>query len=103
VPGSARGDARRQSDAQRAGGETGRPVGDVLGDLVRGLADAVIVADVDGEIVFWNEAATRLFGWTSREAIGETLDLIIPERLRARHWAGYALDCVHGDVAAPPW
>lgn len=60
-----------------------------LGRLVRDLADGVIIADVEGAIVFWNTAATRLFGWASDEAIGQTLDLIIPERQRARHWDGY--------------
>jgi PAS domain S-box-containing protein len=60
-----------------------------LASLVRGLADAVVIADVEGTITFWNAAATRLFGWTWDEALGRSLDLIIPERLRARHWAGY--------------
>jgi PAS domain S-box-containing protein len=61
----------------------------VLADLVRGMADAVVIADPDGTITFWNDAATRLFGWPAAEAIGESLDLIIPERLRDRHWTGY--------------
>ena len=61
----------------------------VLADLVRGMADAVVIADADGTITFWNDAATRLFGWPAAEAIGESLDLIIPERLRDRHWTGY--------------
>jgi PAS domain S-box-containing protein len=60
-----------------------------LAELVRGLADAVIIADAEGTIVFWNDAAERLFGWPAAEAMGQTLDLIIPERLRERHWAGY--------------
>ena len=60
-----------------------------LAQLVRNLADAVIVADETGTITFWNEAATRIFGWPSAEAVGGSLDLIIPERLRDRHWAGY--------------
>lgn len=60
-----------------------------LAALVHELADAVIVADPEGAIVFWNAAATRLFGWPPEEALGQTLDLIIPERLRDRHWAGY--------------
>jgi PAS domain S-box-containing protein len=60
-----------------------------LAQLVRRLADAVVVADPEGTIVFWNEAATRLFGWSEAEAVGQLLDLIIPERLRARHWDGY--------------
>jgi PAS domain S-box-containing protein len=57
--------------------------------LVRYLADAVVIADPDGVIVFWNDAATSLFGWSAADATGRSLDLIIPERLRDRHWAGY--------------
>jgi PAS domain S-box-containing protein len=65
-------------------------VGDeTLGQLVRGLADAVLVADTNGTIVFWNGAAERLFGWSAPEAVGQRLDLIIPERLRPRHWDGW--------------
>ena len=52
-------------------------------------ADAIIAAGSDGKIVFWNPAATRIFGFTPEEALGESLDLIIPERFRARHWDGY--------------
>jgi PAS domain S-box-containing protein len=61
----------------------------VLAQLVRNLGDAVVIADADGTIAFWNDAATRLFGWSASEAVGRPLDLIIPERLRARHWDGY--------------
>jgi PAS domain S-box-containing protein len=57
--------------------------------LVDGLADAVLVADRSGTISYWNRAAERLFGWSAAEAVGATLDLIIPERLRARHAEGY--------------
>ena len=57
--------------------------------LVSDFADAVVIADPDGLIVFWNAAATSLFGWSATEAVGSSLDLIIPERLRARHGAGY--------------
>ncbi len=62
----------------------------MLAGLVDDLADAVVVADTEGCILHWNRAATRLFGFTADEALGATLDLIIPERLRTRHWAGYA-------------
>jgi PAS domain S-box-containing protein len=61
----------------------------VLAQLVRVLADAVVIADPQGIIVLWNDAAANLFGWTAAEVTGKTLDLIIPDRLRARHWAGY--------------
>jgi PAS domain S-box-containing protein len=57
--------------------------------LVEALADAVIVADPSGAIRFWNPAAERLFGFTESEALGRSLDLIVPERFRERHWAGY--------------
>lgn len=57
--------------------------------FVQAAADAIIAAGADGKIIFWNPAATRLFGFTAEEALGQSLDLIIPERLRARHWEGY--------------
>ena len=62
---------------------------DFAARLVREGPDAVIYADAGGRIRFWNAAATRLFGYDESEARGESLDLIIPERLRARHWQGY--------------
>jgi PAS domain S-box-containing protein len=61
----------------------------VLAELVHRLADAVVVADASGTIVYWNGAAERVFGWSAGEAVGQKLDLIIPERQRARHWEGY--------------
>ena len=61
----------------------------VLAEVVRRLADAVLIADADGQIVFWNAGAERLFGWSDAEAVGQRLDLIIPERLRDRHWEGW--------------
>ncbi|MCC6238565.1 MAG: PAS domain S-box protein [Dehalococcoidia bacterium] len=51
--------------------------------------DPVIFADLEGIIRVWNAAATRLFGHTRDEAVGQTLDLIIPERFREQHWTGY--------------
>ena len=51
--------------------------------------EAIIAADRDGVIGFCNAAAERIFGFTEEHALGQTLDLIIPERLRARHWAGW--------------
>lgn len=50
---------------------------------------AVIVADPEGVIRFWNAAATEVFGFTQSEALDRTLDLIVPVPQRARHWAGY--------------
>lgn len=51
--------------------------------------EAIIVADSAGIIRFWNTSAADVFGYSEAEAVGRTLDLIIPEAQRARHWAGY--------------
>ena len=58
--------------------------------LVDCIGDAVIVADAHEKIVLWNAAATRIFGYTEEEALGNTLDLIVPERQRQRHNEGYS-------------
>ncbi|MBS7540118.1 PAS domain-containing protein [Ancylobacter lacus] len=60
-----------------------------LSQLVASLGDAVVVSDLKGDIVLWNPAAERIFGFTEAEALGQSLDLIIPERQRPRHWQGY--------------
>jgi PAS domain S-box-containing protein len=57
--------------------------------LVEVIGDAVIVADPSGAITFWNPAAERIFGFTENEALGQSLDLIIPEQQRKNHWQGY--------------
>jgi PAS domain S-box-containing protein len=57
--------------------------------LLSTRSDAIVAADRDGVICFWNPGAERIFGHTPDEAIGRSLDLIIPERLRERHWHGY--------------
>jgi PAS domain S-box-containing protein len=57
--------------------------------LVDAAGDAIVVADPDGIIRLWNAAAERIFGFPAAEALGRSLDLIIPERFRARHWDGY--------------
>ena len=51
--------------------------------------DAVVFADREGTIRFWNRSAERVFGFAAAEALGQSLDLIVPERQRARHWEGY--------------
>jgi PAS domain S-box-containing protein len=51
--------------------------------------DAILFADEKGIIRLWNRGAEMVFGFTAAEAIGQSLDLIIPERLRAVHWDGY--------------
>ncbi len=57
--------------------------------LVAGMPDAIVHADADGTIRHWNHGAERIFGFTAAEALGRSLDIIIPEGLRARHWDGY--------------
>jgi PAS domain S-box-containing protein len=60
-----------------------------LDALISAAGDAIILADPEGMIRLWNPAAERIFGFTPDEALGSSLDLIIPERFRPRHWAGY--------------
>jgi len=60
-----------------------------LEKLVESAGDAIVAADSEGKIILWNAAAERIFGHSKSEALGQTLDLIIPERLRERHWTGY--------------
>jgi nitric oxide dioxygenase len=57
--------------------------------LVDTEADAVVASDAGGMIVLWNPGAERIFGFTAEEAVGRSLDIMIPEQLRARHWEGY--------------
>lgn len=57
--------------------------------IVEGSPDAVILGDAEGVIRLWNAGARAIFGFTAEEAVGRSMDLIIPERLRGRHWEGY--------------
>ncbi|MBA2723124.1 MAG: PAS domain S-box protein [Methylibium sp.] len=57
--------------------------------LVEQLPDAVILTDRDGVVRVWNQGAERVFGFAAHEAIGKSLDFIVPERLRAAHWEGF--------------
>ena len=61
----------------------------LLQQLLDNAPDAILVADKEGMIRFWNRGAEALFGQTAAEAVGQSLDLIIPENLRGRHWEGY--------------
>lgn len=60
-----------------------------LQQLVAGAGDGIMVCDGTGAITLWNPAAERIFGFTEAEALGQSLDLIIPQRQRQRHWDGY--------------
>lgn len=64
-------------------------VAGLLTRLARECADAIVYADREGRIRYWNGGATRIFGFGETEALGMSLDLIIRERLRTRHWQGY--------------
>ena len=61
----------------------------LLVQLVNNAPDAILISDLQGVIRFWNSGAEQLFGHTAAEAVGQSLDLIIPENLRNRHWEGY--------------
>jgi PAS domain S-box-containing protein len=71
------------------------PVGSEIGEgdigqaLLDSAADAVIASDLEGDIIYWNPGATRIFGFEAAEALGRPLDIIIPEPFRQRHWDGY--------------
>lgn len=57
--------------------------------LVQTASDAIVATDRAGTIRFWNPGAERIFGFSASEAVGQSLDIIIPENLRARHWQGW--------------
>ncbi len=57
--------------------------------LLTSPAEAIVASDREGAIVFWNAGAERVFGYAAAEALGQSLDLIIPEPQRERHWTGY--------------
>ena len=79
---------------------------DLAEALVQSAADAIIFADREGRIRLWNPGAEALFGYAADEVTGQGLDIIIPERLRPAHWAGYdralaAGHTLHGRRALP--
>jgi PAS domain S-box-containing protein len=81
-----------------------------LGDaLLNSASDAIVATDRDGLVVFWNPGAERIFGFTADEAAGQSLDLIIPQNLQARHWEGFRRTMEtgisrygHGDLLSVP-
>lgn len=66
--------------------------------IVETAGDAMIFADRDGMIRLWNRAAERIFGYTKSEAVGQSLDLIIPEPQRRPHWNGYGKAILEGET-----
>ena len=71
---------------------------ELLRSLLDGLPEALVVADVQGVIRYWNDAALRLFGHSREEAIGAGLDLIVPERFKATNDAGFARAVATGQL-----
>jgi PAS domain S-box-containing protein len=74
--------------------ETGSSVAGVTEEwlataVVSESPEAIVVTDPAGIIRLWNDGAARMFGYSTEEAIGQSLDVIIPEKLRERHWKGY--------------
>jgi PAS domain S-box-containing protein len=66
--------------------------------IVDNTPDAVIFADSDGIIRLWNSGAEAIFGYSAQEALGQSLDIIIPENLRGRHWEGYNKTMATGET-----
>jgi PAS domain S-box-containing protein len=66
--------------------------------VVRQAPDAIIFADLEGAIRIWNHAAEAMFGYPAAEVLGKSLDVIIPERLRAAHWKGFDNALVSGNT-----
>ena len=62
------------------------------------VADAVICINHSGAIIRWNPACTALFGFSAEEALGQSVDLIIPEHLRAAHWSGFDAAMASGNL-----
>jgi PAS domain S-box-containing protein len=62
---------------------------DLVTQTITEAPDAILISDRKGIIRFWNNGAEQMFGHTAAEALGQSLDLIIPENLRGRHWEGY--------------
>lgn len=62
---------------------------ELLAALIEQAPDAIIHCDLHGEILIWNAAAAEMFGHSAEQALGHSLDMIIPERFRAAHWAGF--------------
>ena len=70
----------------------------LLNQTVTNAPDAILISDLEGIILYWNSGAEQMFGHTAAEAVGQSLDLIIPENLRARHWEGYRRVMASGET-----
>ncbi len=66
--------------------------------IVENAPDAMVFADREGKIRLWNAGAEAMFGYSAQEALGQSLDIIIPENLRGRHWEGYNRTMATGET-----
>ena len=66
--------------------------------LLQAIPEGVILCDLQGVIRVWNHGAEKVFGWTADEALGQNLDMIIPERMRKAHWDGFDQAIARGGV-----
>ena len=69
--------------------------------VVEQAGEAVLFADVDGIIRLWNDAACEIFGYSRAEAVGASLDIIVPEAYREAHWRGYDAALEAGETTSP--
>lgn len=74
----------------------------VAAAILDSMQEAVIYADLKGVIQIWNHGAEAVFGFSADEAVGQSVDIIIPEKLRAAHWAGFNKAVEHGDILSAP-
>ena len=61
----------------------------LMDQLIASTDDGVVIASNDGTILVWNDGATRIFGWTKEQAVGENIDMMIPDNQKDQHWTGY--------------
>lgn len=66
--------------------------------LVWAVGDGVVAANADGKVVLWNPACERIFGFSAAEAVGQSLDIIVPQRQQQRHWDGFTKTMKTGET-----
>jgi PAS domain S-box-containing protein len=75
------------------------PTTDTLAaDIMTCMQEAVVYADLEGIIRYWNHGSEMVFGFSADEAVGQSVDIIVPEKMRKAHWDGYNKAIAHGDT-----